>query len=388
MSTAVSIVARSLLTALGADAQTSCASARAGLVRTELTEGMRYSSTIDGKTAPIVVCAVPLITSGFEGRARLERLLATALAELKIPVALGERSRIACYMSVPSERRHVRGLELMSSDSTRALYAEMGDELAMREDDPAAMQTLLATAASQAGLRPVPDLRLVSYSGHAGGIECIAAAMTDLDAKRVDLAIVCGLDSLLDESTMAWLNVTDRLKLPDMPVGMRPGEACALVGLARPDHPCSAGSPAEIIHVGQGFEERTLLSGKASVGSALAELLDGAGTGAGWNRELEAWIVSDQNGETYRAMELAYAVVRTRERWPALGELQVWIPAESFGDTGSASAIVGVCVAMAAFERGYAPGRSAVVASASDAGARGALVLAGRSAAFHEGRIV
>jgi len=211
----------------------------------------------------------------------------------------------------------------------------------------------------------------MSRSPPAGGLNCIALAQKDLDAGLVATAIVGAADSLLDEATVTWLHSTNRLKLSDMPIGLMPGEACAFLALSN-----AAQDPdGEITGVGLSLEPKTLWSGATSVGEGLADALQQVAEGAAWKQSTLAWLISDQNGEAYRANEWGHALARLRGGWPALESPVVWLPAASFGDTGSASALVAVCTALQAFQRGYAPAQSAVVSSSSEADLQAALSL-------------
>ena len=90
----------------------------------------------------------------------------------------------------------------------------------------------------------------------------------------------------------------------------------------------------------------------------------------------QAFFISDLNGETYRAHEWGGVLVRLKEtQGNLLDSLQHWCPALGFGDTGAASGAVSVCVANAAFERGYAPALDAVILSAADDGQRSVMCL-------------
>ena len=371
------IAAHALLSALGTDAAVACAAAHAGLVRARALEGLEFISAVDGAPAPVIGHAVPLVTRGFEGDARLERLLATALTDLRtrLPEALAGEP-MALYLSMPSPTRTLTGAALLADDDSRAALAAELHEI--ESEGPLNLdfaQKLAARAAAQAGFGETLPLRRVSLAGHAGAAQCLAAALADLERGEVRLAIVGGVDSLLDEATIEWLNATQRLKLSDMPVGLLPGEACALLALARSDAPLARGDAVALRHVGLAAEERTLLSGSTSVGIALAEVLAGAAETAGWPHATSAWLIGDMNGEAWRANEWGHALVRLCGEHAALADAQLWTPAESFGDTGAASALLGACVALAAFERRYAPQPRVVIASSSEAQLRSAIVL-------------
>ncbi len=375
------IAANAMLTSLGADAATSCAAARAGLLRTQAVEGLRFISMTDGEPAPVIVHSAPLVTLGFEGLPRLERLLSHALADIReqLPEPLASGQGIGVYLSLPSPLRTLTGFALMGKDAVRAaneeLVEDLGGEPEPAHADAGFAQRLIADAACNAGFAAGTELRAVSLAGHAGGAQAIHAAMTDLAEGRVECALVAGVDSLLDEATLEWLASTSRLKLADMPVGLRPGEACAVLALTQPQHPASAASCCAIGQVEIGVEELTLLSGAVSVGEGLSRTLDGVARSANWAGSSSPWFIHDHNGEVYRASEWGHAVVRLRAQHEAFDAPEVWLPAASFGDTGAASALVGICVALAAFDRRYAPAERAVVVSSSESRLRSAMVL-------------
>jgi 3-oxoacyl-[acyl-carrier-protein] synthase-1 len=87
------------------------------------------------------------------------------------------------------------------------------------------------------------------------------------------------------------------------------------------------------------------------------------------------WLIVDLNGEPHRATEWGYAMVRLRASFAAFAEPRVWYTAASFGDVGAASALIGICLSVRSWERDYAPGESAVVASVSDGEARAAVAI-------------
>jgi 3-oxoacyl-[acyl-carrier-protein] synthase-1 len=170
-----------------------------------------------------------------------------------------------------------------------------------------------------------------------------------------------------------WLRVCEELgilKTPVRPVGLTPGEGGGFLLLEkypvrnreRPTfailQACESGSDA-----GHRFAERPV------DGHALADVV---------RRCLpsvphDAGVISDLNGDTVRANDFGAALVQLRQGFqPAT----MVIPAISFGDTRAASAFLGVCVAIRAFARGYAPTDSFVVCASGDDGGRAALLVA------------
>ncbi|HEY5810312.1 MAG TPA: hypothetical protein VIT67_20230, partial [Povalibacter sp.] len=212
------------------------------------------------------------------------------------------------------------------------------------------------------------------FAGHAGGLEAVRAALADLSSNAARIAVVLGIDSLIDEETLDWLHTCGRLKSDGAPAGCQPGEAAVAIALTL-ETPARAAPVVQAISVAQ--EERSQLSGVNSNGKGLATAIAEC-----WKRHPEetAWIISDHNGEVYRANDWGYAVVRLRAQFESFASPVVWYPALSFGDTGAASALAGICMAIRAWERNYAPARIALIAAASDGVGRAALSLASAAA--------
>ena len=122
-------------------------------------------------------------------------------------------------------------------------------------------------------------------------------------------------------------------------------------------------------------EPKSLLSGQAPLGEGLFAILNAVARSGSLDDDGPPWIVTDQNGEHYRAMEWGHALVRSLPSHPALADSLLWYPAMSFGDTGAASAGVGAALVLHAFRRDYAPGRKATVLSVSEGPGRAAIIL-------------
>lgn len=113
---------------------------------------------------------------------------------------------------------------------------------------------------------------------------------------------------------------------------------------------------------------------RPSEGRALArcalEVLEAAGA-----RGERPLLLSDHNGEEFRAWEWGMLLLHLRAQAPEWEGLRTWLPATGLGDTGAASGAVATCVATRALQRGYAPSRLALVLSAADGPERAALLV-------------
>ncbi len=371
----VAIVAHAMVSSLGCDSADACAAARAGLTRAALIDGVKVSAAVDGRPEPVAVHAVPVLTRGFEGEPRLQRMLDHALRDMKeqLTRAGTPLAHASFYLAVPDPAREYQALPLITADTVREEKAEIARTLATQGFDGASAQRMLARAASAAEWPdPQPTLARASAAGQAAALACVASAKRDLEAGRVELAIVVAVDSLISPATVSWLHQCHRLKTTAMPIGLMPGEGCVVLALARE----AAAAQGHVIDAALGQEPLSLWSGATSVGIGLAEVMERVAHSAGWHDEnTTAWVISDHNGEVYRGNEWGHALVRLQGTWPAASQPDAWFPAINFGDTGAVGPLIGVCMALRAFERGYAPGRRAMVLASSEAEARAALVV-------------
>jgi 3-oxoacyl-[acyl-carrier-protein] synthase-1 len=361
----VHVIAMGMATSLGLDVATAAAAARAGVSRARELEYFLVRSADDPSHQGVVGHELPDVTRGFEGRARLLRITQATLSDVlrQMPGTPPEPKRTAFYLSLP--------------DPARTVETPEGE--APPPQDPATAlrrgEQLVHAAAKLVGWPGPPTVAFVSTSGHTGVAEALARATADLERGGVRTAIVGGVDSLLEERTLAWLEATGRLKTPRMPAGLPPGEAGALLVLRAAADDGGAVPAATIRALGMGTEPHPLGSGEPSHGTGLVDAFTAVATTAGWDRATSAWVVSDHNGEPYRAHEWGHAVVRLLARWPACANPTLWYPAVSFGDTAGASGGVALCLAARAFVRGYAPGEHAIIASSADGPPRAAVLV-------------
>ena len=375
---ALCITGIGMVTSLGLDVKTSCAAARAGIARSGEIEYFPVRSPEDGSVSGLVVHAAPMITDGFEGDARLLRLMAAALSDLmrQTPDAPWVKGKTAFYLSLPDQLRTFTGAALIPDEKERGQKEEEALAAAGEPPDSSRPRNLLLKAASLSDWPGEPDLRFTSTSGNTGVAEALAKAAEDLAKGVIDAAVVGGVDSLCGGETLAWLDTTGRLKTPDLPAGLQPGEAGAFF-VAEPLRSARARKApihATVQTVRLEAESRTLLSGEPPLGEGLASLLQGAPPG-GQGKSGTPWIITDQNGEPYRAMEWGHAVVRMVRDWPELNNAALWYPAISFGDTGAAFCAVAACMAVRAYERAVGPDARAIIVSSSDGVTRSVVVL-------------
>ncbi len=211
----------------------------------------------------------------------------------------------------------------------------------------------------------------VIQQGHAGVLRGIELAAAVLSAGQLDACVVCGVDSLLNRADIARLAESDRLRVPDNPEGLIPGEAAAAILLVASSQ--AAHSIARVWGVGVSTEPNTVLGPKYSQGRGLHAALEAAIRRAEAQESIVGFRVSDMNGERYRAWESLF--VEARFYRTLRPHLPPWYFTNSVGDIGAASGALAIILAAAGISRGYAPAQWAMCECSSDEGLRAACLV-------------
>ncbi len=369
------ILAIGMVSALGLDWETCCAASRCGISRAAKLDHYKIQAGDPYAVELVVGHQVDLLTRGFEGRGRLLQLLAGALRDLRraITPRRGDVGSLPFYLSLPAPHRTLTNIEI-------TLDEELREEMrAKRAEIPAvqgleAIEALLSQAADLAQWPYPVQLAAVSQSGHTATIDILDQCLKDMASGRISHAIVGAVDSLLDDQTLAWLGNTMRLKHAALATGLVPGEAAVFFVLSAGQSEPKCLAAIERLAFDQ--EDYSLESGKSPRGKGLSNVLRKIAGAADWPGTDSPWMLSDHNGEAYRANDWGWALQRLIASNPRFGEIQSWFPAITFGDTGGASTAVGVACAAAAWKRAYAPSPRCCISASSDGGRCAALLVA------------
>jgi 3-oxoacyl-[acyl-carrier-protein] synthase-1 len=293
----------------------------------------------------VVGAAVPDLAVDFEDERRLAELLARAIADC-----------IGTPAGIPTER-----IPLLVG------LSEMG-----RPGGCSRPEAILGAVEGRLGTRFHPKWSRVISQGHVAGFAALQAARGLLREAGASACLIAAADSYLNARSLRWLERDRRLKAPDNPDGVIPGEAAAAVLVrARPSE--SAEAAVSVTGIGLAHEEATVLTDQPLLGIGLARAARGALEDAGLAIHEIDFRLSDVTGESYGFKEQALALVRLlrvrKEEFP------LWHCADTIGDTGAAAGLCHLVVAAAAFRKGYAPGRRALCFASSVPGERGAAVV-------------
>lgn len=332
------IMATGMMCPVGLTSRMACAALRAGIV------AFRELPYWDSEKMPVVGAAVPGVGDVQFGP-RLAKLLAGALRD--------------CLSHLPNTRWEAVPLLVGLSEPDRP-GAGVG-----------IASSIISMVQDELGVTFHPRLSGVLATGHTAGFEGLYRARQLLNDGAVAGAVVCGVDSYINASTLYWLDQNLRLKRENHADGIVPGEAAAAIYVERPRF---GGEAADIVGIGIGYEKASLLSGEPLLANGLASAARTALAEAGWGLHELDLRISDVTGETYGFREHTLAIARLVER-VRHAPLPIWHPAESIGDTGAAAGLVQLAWASAANSRRYAPGSRVLCFTSALAGRRAAVAV-------------
>lgn len=342
----LAVSALAAVTAVGDDADQTCTSVRANILR--LREDPRYVTLADpgadlDDPAPARTARVDSIDPDLEGRERLLGLLEPVVSGLceRETHLRRDAHRAALLLSLPGPDPVSDGwrLEALSGELTTRLGLRFGSIKVVR-------------------------------TGHPGVLAQLAEAASLLAKGAAEVCLVAAVDSYLDRARLAFLDEAERLKSPRNIDGRFPGEAAAAL-VVESDRRVESRGGEVLVWVrglGAGIEAETLASDKPSSGKGLSDAIRGALAGGAGPR----WVIGDLNGESYRSYEWGLVQARLGERLQDLAAMS--LPARNTGDIGAVTGAVAVALAAAGWKRGWAPGKvdEALVFSGSDGAERAA----------------
>ena len=285
---------------------------------------------------------------GFQGTARLLKLGIEAIEDLKNTVDLAalDPSRL--------------GVILVLAPQT--------------EDEEPPPPELLDRLCSLSGLNVHKGNLHTTFGGRVGVVEAIRKAHLLLLEGKVDQVLLGSIDSLVTENVIRRLLDQQKIKTADNPVGFIPGEAACFVLIELLDRRSRSGDDK------RQFSFQSMVVSEPSdlappqLGCALAEVAVNALRAACNEPIRKGTILADLNGTPSRAAVFGGAIVYMSQ---ALG-LDGWgqgFPATTFGETGAASSLLAICLAIRAFLRGYANSDRALILISCETGGHAALVI-------------
>ncbi|HVE84382.1 MAG TPA: hypothetical protein VND93_16115 [Myxococcales bacterium] len=363
MSLPLPITGVGLVTSVGYGVVGSCAALRAGV---SLPRELEMEVGEDGGDAAALATGFPVwpYTDGFFQTGAWVRLGVGALQDLSHRAGGGDgrspdlwpvTSLVGALPAINSERFHWTLEEL--PDAPLSFFLE---PLA-RQGAPGAL-----------------DSSGWDARGHVSLAAGILRADRGLASRQAERFAIVAADSYLDPFTLRALHQARRLKAPDRATGLMPGEAGAAV-LVESDRSARRRN-AEIlgqvdaVAMGTAPREKRGSARPAAplLGRALAKAASDVLRPAGQGTRFQGDIFLDLNGEDWKANAWGHAQVLL-SRLVDLDRCRTFVPAESLGETGAASAPIGVALALYNFMVDGA--ERALVLSMADDGAVSAIRL-------------
>jgi len=356
------ITSLGMISSVGYDVVTSCASVRAGIRRPR---EICHFSVLDEESQemlPLTGCQIHGYTEGFNIIGFWVRVGLSCLNDLIGYGALPEKCNKAFWSNT--------GLIAVTPPISDARFNsdESFTPLMLKQAYFDRLMELFDVPISQENLGVV-------CAGHAGAIAAIRQAKTIIAEQNLERIIILAVDSYLDPMTLDWLEEHGRLKTSGNPVGLTPGEAgaCFMVESVLSAQNRHAPIQAFIKEPALAVEKNHFFSNAPNQGDGLAAVISDALSQTEVSGSFHGTIFSDLNGETWRAYELGTAMVRV----PYLlrNDNKFIYPSEYLGEIGAASGAVAICLAARSFQRGYSDCNTILVISSSDYGQVGAVCL-------------
>ena len=335
--TGLAIISSGMITCGGLSAPSSCAAIRAGIANFTQTVYM------DQTGEWIIGGQVPL-EAHLSGRARLVALLQAAIEECLSGIPKTEWPKLPAVVCVAEVARPGR-LAGLEQNLLAELLGMLGTEF-----HPASI--ILPEGRVSCGVALLHARRLLYENDHGA-------------------VLVVGADSYFVRDTMAAYEEKGRLFTRGNSNGAVAGEGGAAILVSRPtagdDH-----RKLEVLGLGFGMESASIESSLPLRADGLCDAIKAALHDAQIDIAKLDYRIADLSGEQYFFKEASLAITRLLRSKRA--ELDLWHPADCIGDTGAAAGIVGLCVGLAASEKGYAPGPGVMLHCSGDDGKRTCVV--------------
>lgn len=375
----LTVSAIGIVSSVGWDAHTTCASIRAGLSRPQPLSGTLVMDPSEGKSEPAVGHPILELTDGFSASARWLCMGAEALGDLQ--------RRAAADAGLDAWDEAALVVVTPDLEGERFMFDEHCHPEWVQRTLPRGLLERVHPAAGDVPAALIPAGRAAPFVL----LEQAEALMRQTGARRLVFLVV---DSWLDGHSFTWLREQGRLQSPEQSNGFAPGEAAVALLLEPADAVRRRGTRPMATVVGYGVGEEPseaapedldeeseaevvfnmLATGTALTNAMWSSLEAAEGAGAlkrGPSSGLALY--ADLNGEAWRARDLGIALHRVASRWRL--EDNAHLPAASVGDVGAAAGALGLALAARALQQSHHGGASALVVCRDEAGASGACVL-------------
>ena len=228
---------------------------------------------------------------------------------------------------------------------------------------------LLALVQSELNVTFARGSALVPH-GRVGVAVALAQARAMLESTKVPWVLIVSADSLLSWATLSHYEREDRLLTEANSNGFMPGEGAGALWVGAVE---GRSSQLQCTGIGFGRELAAIDSGAPLRADGLSQAIKASLVEAGRQLHDMDFRITDNSGEQFYFKEASLALSRIlRERKEAF---DIWHPAEFTGETGAASGVAVIAMALEACRKRYAPGPKVLAHWSNDGGQRAAVAL-------------
>lgn len=358
----VVVTSLGMVSSVGLDVITACASIRAGLRRPKVVSQFMVDSG-EFEEAPLTAYPVSPFADGFTGSGKWLRLAVECLRDL------------VRYGNLPD----IQHPGFWQRTALIATGPYLNDDRYGWADDTD------GTVLHGTYLHPLLDAMQWPLSkplcsmvcrAHAAFAHAVLRATQHIEQKQVDRIVILGADSYIDTETVRWLQEHHRLKDGASPSGLIPGEACAAILLEDEALAWQRGAriEARLGHVEVAQEDCEFNGDKVGSGAKLTECIVSVAKQTA-QQPFVGDLHLDLNGERWKSAWWGNAQIQM-QRHVDFNRGRLIFSGESLGETGAASGVAAICCAVRSFQRRYASGNTSLICGLSDHGEIGALAMA------------
>ena len=373
----IAVAGQGLVSSLGADAGVSSAAFIAGIVKPSVEDDFMVFDEDEGDFLPIISHRVPIIAHGFSGMGRLSQLGVAAFKSLFRNVSKEsiDFKKTGVFVLFPCSILLKRIYENSNAkkEGDELLNAIQHSAFQVIEEKKQWHRTLFVNIAKIVGLDiPIENIHVVGGGG-AGAALSIEQASKDLINGEFESSLVFAIDSFLDVDFVGQLHQSGRIKHGGNPAGFQAGEAAGVLLLETMTDAHWKKRSVEVAIAATSLQKESnhYFSGETATGDSVAQVIKNVLA----HESSPLLLISNQNGEPFRAAELANALVKLKAEGMNVDNAIILNPAESFGETGCASGILSICVATRVLSKKYYNADSAIVPLSSHIDERAAINL-------------
>ena len=353
----IAITGLGMVSSLGLNVINSCAAARAGIFRANELDYLSIFEEESGNMVPVTAHTLTGFAEGFQGVGRIIRLGDAAIADLigQANLSLNKFSKVGLFLNLSNSYflQLLGARERKEKDKIEFEVADGNDTIGIQAKKKHYERILSQRLCTLNKINISDRFQKLYFDGHAGIVAVIRDTMDLLQRGELDLCIVGGIDSYVDQEVLQALYDVGVLKTVENTRGFSPGEAAAFILIERYDNALQRNAKimGTIESTSLKTESTHRFSGNLPLGLALSDVILHTLNGLDDRGKNTGLIIGDINGDEWKAREWGYAQARLPNN---LLSCQLLYPAESFGDVGAATGVLSICLGVQAFQRNYA----------------------------------